>query len=116
VADWTGGAGIVKVREFDQKLGQTRIPHSLIVQHAGYGPEGETQPTLTYVDNTRVRGCREGSGVGGVWFVYQAMGLLFVRPMPQAGFPAFVYLKTPSDIAAQVYWLLSRGLINPVIQ
>jgi len=48
--------------------------------------------------------------------VYQAMGLLFVRPMPQVGFQAFVYLKTPSDIVAQVYWLLSRGLTNPVIQ
>jgi len=39
--------GIVKLSEFEQKLGQTRMHHSLIVQHSGYGPEVENQPTLT---------------------------------------------------------------------
>ena len=28
--------GIVKLSEFEQKLGSTRIHHSLIVQHSGY--------------------------------------------------------------------------------
>ncbi len=44
--------GIVKLSECDQNLGHTRNHHSLIVQHSGYGPEGENQPNLTYVDNT----------------------------------------------------------------
>ncbi len=39
--------GIVKLSEFDQKLGNTRIHHSLIIQHSGSWPEGENQPTLT---------------------------------------------------------------------
>jgi len=38
--------GIV-LREFDQKLGNTRIYNSLIVQHSGYRPEVENQPNLT---------------------------------------------------------------------
>jgi len=44
--------GIVKLSEFDQTLGHTRIHNSLIVSHSGYGPEGEKQPNLAYVDNT----------------------------------------------------------------
>jgi len=39
--------GIVKLSEFDQKLGNTRIHNSLIVQHSGYWPELENQPNLT---------------------------------------------------------------------
>jgi len=39
--------GIVKLSEFDQKLGNTRIHNSLIVQHSGYWPEVENQPNLT---------------------------------------------------------------------
>ena len=37
---------IVKLSEFDQKRGNTRIPHALIVQHSGSWPEGENQPNL----------------------------------------------------------------------
>ncbi len=40
-------AGIVKLSEFDQKRGKTRIHNSLIVQHSGCGPEVENQPKLT---------------------------------------------------------------------
>jgi len=36
--------GIVKLSEFDQKLGNTRIHNSLIVQHSGYWPELENSP------------------------------------------------------------------------
>jgi len=43
---------IVKLSEFDQQLGHTRIHHSLMVQHSGSWPEGENQPNLTEVDNT----------------------------------------------------------------
>ncbi len=39
--------GIVRLSEFDRKLGHTRIHHSLIVQHSGSWPEVETQPNLT---------------------------------------------------------------------
>jgi len=39
--------GIVKLSEFDQKLGKTRIHNSLIFQHSCYRPEGENQPNLT---------------------------------------------------------------------
>jgi len=39
--------GIVKLSEFAQQLGHTRIHHSLIVQHLGYGPEREKQPNVT---------------------------------------------------------------------
>jgi len=38
--------GIVNLSEFDQKLGNTRIPNSLIVQHSGCWPEVENQPNL----------------------------------------------------------------------
>ncbi len=36
--------GIVKLTEFDQNLGNTRIHHSLIIQHLGSWPEVENQP------------------------------------------------------------------------
>ncbi len=39
--------GIVKLSEFDQKSGNTRIHNSLIVQHSGSWPEGENQPNVT---------------------------------------------------------------------
>jgi len=39
--------GIVKLSEFNRKLGHTRIHHSLIIQHSGSWPEGENQPNLT---------------------------------------------------------------------
>ena len=39
--------GIVKLSEFDQKLGNTRIDSSLIVQHSGYWPEVENHPNST---------------------------------------------------------------------
>jgi hypothetical protein len=39
--------GIVKLSEFDQKRGQTRIHNSLIVQDSGYWPETENHPNLT---------------------------------------------------------------------
>ena len=39
--------GIVKLSEFEQKLGHTRIQNSLIVQHSDYWPEVENQPKLT---------------------------------------------------------------------
>jgi len=39
--------GILKLSEFDQKLGNTGIHHSLIVQHSGYWAEGDKQPNLT---------------------------------------------------------------------
>jgi hypothetical protein len=39
--------GIVKLSEFDQKRGQTRMQHALIVQHSGYWPEVENPPNLT---------------------------------------------------------------------
>jgi len=38
--------GIVKLSEFDQNLGHTRIHHSLIIQHSGCWPEVENQPIL----------------------------------------------------------------------
>ena len=38
---------IVTLSEFDQKLGNTRIYNSLIVQHSGYRPEVENQPNST---------------------------------------------------------------------
>jgi len=40
-------SGIVKLSEFDRKLGNTRIHHSLIVPQSGYWPEAENQPNLT---------------------------------------------------------------------
>jgi len=42
-----GYNGIVRLSEFDQKLGKTRIHHSLIVQHSGSWPEGENQHNST---------------------------------------------------------------------
>ena len=39
--------GIVRLSEFDQKLGNTRIHNSLIVQHSGSWPEVENQANLT---------------------------------------------------------------------
>jgi hypothetical protein len=42
-----GVHGMVKVSEFEQKLGHTRIHHAVIVQHAGYWPEIENQPNST---------------------------------------------------------------------
>jgi len=39
--------GIVKLSEFDQKLGHTRIRNTLIFQHSCYRPEVENQPNLT---------------------------------------------------------------------
>ena len=39
--------GIVKLSEFDQKLGNPRIHNSLIVQYSGYWPEVENQSNLT---------------------------------------------------------------------
>jgi len=39
--------GIVKLSEFEQKLGNTRIHNPLIVQHSGYWPEVENLPNLT---------------------------------------------------------------------
>jgi hypothetical protein len=39
--------GIVKLSEFEQKLGNTRIHNSLIVQHSEYLPEVENQPNVT---------------------------------------------------------------------
>ncbi len=39
--------GIVKLSEFDQKLGHTRIHHSLIVQHSDTWPEVENESNLT---------------------------------------------------------------------
>ena len=47
--------GIVKLSEFEQKLGDTRIHHALIVQHTGSWAEGDNQPTLTEVDITETR-------------------------------------------------------------
>ena len=41
------GWGIAKLSEFEQKYGNARIHHSLIVQHSGYWPEVENQPNLT---------------------------------------------------------------------
>jgi hypothetical protein len=38
--------GIVKLSEFGQKLGYTRIHNSLIVQHSGCWSEVENQPHL----------------------------------------------------------------------
>jgi hypothetical protein len=38
--------GIVKLSEIEQKLGYTRIHHSLIIQHSGCWSEGENQPHL----------------------------------------------------------------------
>jgi len=38
-----GPYGIVKLSEFEQKLGNARIHNSLIVQHSGYWPEVENQ-------------------------------------------------------------------------
>jgi len=43
---------IVKLSEFDKKLGNTRIHHSLIIQHSGYWLEMENQRNLTEVDHT----------------------------------------------------------------
>jgi len=42
---WLSHEGIVKLSEFGKKLGKTRIDNSLIVQHSGYRPEVENQPT-----------------------------------------------------------------------
>jgi len=42
-----GLEGIVKLSEFDQKLGNTQSHNSLIVHHSGYWPEVENQPKLT---------------------------------------------------------------------
>ncbi len=39
--------GIVRLSEFDQNLGHTRIHHSLIVQQSYYWPKAENQPNLT---------------------------------------------------------------------
>ena len=39
--------GIFKLSEFDQKLGNTRMHNSLIVQHSDCWPEVENQPKLT---------------------------------------------------------------------
>jgi len=39
--------GIVRLSEFDQKLGHTRIHNSLIVQQSYYWPEVENQPNVT---------------------------------------------------------------------
>ncbi len=39
--------GIVKLSEFEQKLDNTRIHNSLIVQDSGYWPEVKNQPNLT---------------------------------------------------------------------
>ena len=39
--------GIVKLSGFEQKLGNTQIHNSLIVQHSGYWPEVENQLSLT---------------------------------------------------------------------
>jgi hypothetical protein len=47
--------GIIKLSEFAQQLGHTRIHNSLIVQHSGCRPEGDNQPNLTEVDNTILR-------------------------------------------------------------
>jgi hypothetical protein len=38
--------GIVKLSEFEQKLGNTRIHNPLIIQHSGCWPEVENQPTF----------------------------------------------------------------------
>jgi len=46
--------GIVKLSEFEQQLGNTRIHNSLIIKHSSFWPEGENQPALTEVDNTLV--------------------------------------------------------------
>ncbi len=39
--------GIVKLSEFDQKLGKARIHNSLIVQHSCYRSEVENRPNST---------------------------------------------------------------------
>ena len=39
--------GIVKLSEFDQKIGNPRIHNALIIQHSGYRPEVKNQPNLT---------------------------------------------------------------------
>jgi len=39
--------GIVKLSEFDQKFGNTRLHNSLIIQDSGSWPEGENQPNST---------------------------------------------------------------------
>jgi hypothetical protein len=39
-----GATGIVKLSEIDQKLGYTRIHHSLIIQHSGCWSEGKISP------------------------------------------------------------------------
>jgi hypothetical protein len=41
------GEGIVKLSEYEKKLGNTRIHNSLIIQHSGCWPEVENQLTLT---------------------------------------------------------------------
>jgi hypothetical protein len=57
-------SGIAKLSEFEQKLGQTQIYHSFIVQHSGYWPEVENQLNLTYVDNTMEKGTSQKVGRG----------------------------------------------------
>ena len=39
--------GIVELSEFEQKLVNTQIHNSLILQHSGSWPEVENQPNLT---------------------------------------------------------------------
>jgi hypothetical protein len=39
--------GIVKLSEFEQKLGNTRIHNPLIIQYSGCWPEVANQPTMT---------------------------------------------------------------------
>jgi|GEM_PF-2713841 len=39
--------GIVKLSEFEQNLGNTRIHKSLIVQYSGYRPKVGNHPNLT---------------------------------------------------------------------
>jgi len=46
VGGWRIGC-IVKLSEFEQELGNTRIHNSLIVQNSGCWPEVENQPNLT---------------------------------------------------------------------
>jgi len=47
--------GIVRLSEFEQKLSNTQIHNSLIVQYSNYWPEAENQPNLIYVDNARIK-------------------------------------------------------------
>ncbi len=45
--------GIVRLSEFDQKLGHTRIHHSLIVQNSVDGLSARMKPSLAYLENTQ---------------------------------------------------------------